>query len=160
VVGLVAAQVVGDPEPVDHRGLPAGAVEREAVEELEPGRVVGVRAVRVGQQLEVRVRGVSLRQVGLEVPEAAEDRLADVSDAPDESLAGLHRHGCPLHDAEPEGGDSAQPFGDAVVAIDHRVVQHRRPLLGDQGAIPQHPLDVDRRPRWSRLAEAGEELDR
>ena len=34
VIGLVASQLVGDPEPVDHRGLAAGAVEGEAVEEL------------------------------------------------------------------------------------------------------------------------------
>ncbi len=89
-LGLGDAQLGGDAEAVHHRRLATGAVEREAVQQLEPGRVVAVGAVGVRQQLDVRVGGVRLGEVGLEVPHPAEDGLAHVADPTDQPLGRCH----------------------------------------------------------------------
>ena len=87
-VGIRRSQLVGDLEAVDQCGVATGPVEVEAVQHLQARCVVAVRAVGVRRQVHVGVGQIGLGEVGGELPEPAEDRLAHVADATDEVLGG------------------------------------------------------------------------
>ena len=119
---LCRAQHLGDLETVDQRRFATGAVEGQTVQHLQPRRVVAVGAVGVRRQVGGRVREIGLGQIGGELPEAAEDRLAHVADAPDQRLGCRGGCRCAGDDGEPVRGDDRQPLAKAVLAVHDEVV--------------------------------------
>ena len=136
-VGLRRAQDLGDLETVDQRGVAARAVEGQAVQHLQPRRIVAVGAVGVRRQVHVGVGQVGLGEVGSELPEPAEDRLPHVADPPDQIRRCRRGRRCSRHDCEPVRGDRRQPLAHTLIVGHHRVELDLDGVVGDGGRIPQ-----------------------
>ena len=130
------------------------------MEYLHTGGIVGVRAVGMGAEFKIGVRRVGLRQVGLEIPEAAKDCFTDIGHAFDQLMGGVEGGRGVGGDAEPVAGDGGQPLLDAVVGVHDLLVGHRRCLAVEDGGVPPVRGDVESGSLDCRFAKLGQKPDR
>ena len=155
--GHLGLHMPSDCERVDHRRLGTRSLELEAVQQLRTGGIVRVRAVGMRTQLQVGVGRIGLGEISGELPHAAKDRLAHVTDAAQQSFGGLGGGRRSNSQTETKFRSLREPFANAAFGVNHRRVCHRRYLGADERRVPQRNAGVRRQLRSARSAISEEE---